>query len=163
MTDKKVSELDAITAVDDADFLPIVDDSETTGKNKKVTVGQLKTHIAEASAGVSGTVTGHLIPDTNSAYDLGSAEKKIRHLFLSNNSVYMAPEGVNDVGSMATLNAVTGEDGIKFSLPGVDLLTDVVVDNPERGIVLKSPDGTYYRLTIANGGALEVDPLASKP
>jgi len=30
----------------------------------------------------------HIIPDTNAAYDLGSAEYKIRHLFLSDNSIY---------------------------------------------------------------------------
>ena len=34
------------------------------------------------------TVSGHIIPDTNAAYDLGSAEKKFRHLYLSNNSLY---------------------------------------------------------------------------
>ena len=37
---------------------------------------------------VSGTVDGHLIPDTNAQYDLGSAEYKFRHLYLSNNSLY---------------------------------------------------------------------------
>lgn len=45
MADKKVSELSAITTMADDDFLPIVDNSETTGKNKKVTVEQLKEHI----------------------------------------------------------------------------------------------------------------------
>ena len=40
------------------------------------------------SSTVSGTVDRHLIPDTNSAYDLGSAEYKFRHLYLSNNSLY---------------------------------------------------------------------------
>ena len=33
-------------------------------------------------------MTGHFIPDTNAAYDLGNAEYKIRHLFLSDNTVY---------------------------------------------------------------------------
>jgi len=33
-------------------------------------------------------MTGHMIPDTNAAYDLGNAEYKIRHLFLSDNTVY---------------------------------------------------------------------------
>ena len=33
-------------------------------------------------------MTGHLIPDTNAQYDLGNAEYKIRHLFLSDNSIY---------------------------------------------------------------------------
>ena len=33
-------------------------------------------------------MTGHMIPDTNAAYDLGNAEYKIRHLFLSDNTMY---------------------------------------------------------------------------
>lgn len=41
-----------------------------------------------SSSTVSGTVDGHLIPDTNAAYDLGNAEYKFRHLYLSNNSLY---------------------------------------------------------------------------
>ena len=36
---------------------------------------------------MGGTMTSSIIPDTNAAYDLGSAEYKIRHLFLSDNSV----------------------------------------------------------------------------
>ena len=31
----------------------------------------------------------HIIPDTNSVYDLGNAEFKIRHLFLSDNSFWV--------------------------------------------------------------------------
>ena len=33
------------------------------------------------------TFDASIIPDTNSAYDLGSAEFKVRHLYLSDNSV----------------------------------------------------------------------------
>ena len=33
-------------------------------------------------------MTGHMIPDSNAAYDLGNAEYKIRHLFLSDNTMY---------------------------------------------------------------------------
>ena len=33
------------------------------------------------------TWNAHLLPTTNEAYDLGSAEKKVRHLFLSDNSI----------------------------------------------------------------------------
>jgi len=40
-----------------------------------------------AAAASSFTFDASLIPDTNSVYDLGSAEKKIRHLYLSNNSI----------------------------------------------------------------------------
>jgi len=44
------------------------------------------------SAGVASYLNGgwnfHLIPDTNSTYDIGSAEYKVRHLYLSDNSLY---------------------------------------------------------------------------
>jgi len=33
-------------------------------------------------------MSGSLIPDTNAQYDLGSAEYKIRHLYLSDNTIY---------------------------------------------------------------------------
>ncbi len=34
------------------------------------------------------TPPGHLLPSTNAAYDIGSAEYKVRHLFLSDNTLY---------------------------------------------------------------------------
>lgn len=33
--------------------------------------------------------SGHILPDTNATYDIGSAEKKVRHLFLSDNSLWV--------------------------------------------------------------------------
>ena len=47
--------------------------------------------LADAtSIGGSGTVSmkAHLIPDTNNAYDIGSAEYKIRDLYINNNSIH---------------------------------------------------------------------------
>ena len=47
--------------------------------------------LADAtSIGASGTVSmkAHILPDTNAAHDIGSAEYKIRHLFLSDNTLY---------------------------------------------------------------------------
>ncbi len=37
---------------------------------------------------IQGSMTGHLIPSSNAAYDLGNAEYKVRHLFLSDNTLY---------------------------------------------------------------------------
>lgn len=153
MTDKKVSELDAITAVDDADFMPIVDDSETTGKNKKVTVGQLKTHIAAASSGVSGTMTGHVVPDANSQHDLGAAEFKIRHLYLSNNSLYMGPETELEELKLAKIKTEAGADGFHKMKITSDVLVEADVgDDTPRGFLLKSPNGTVFRLTVSDAG-----------
>ena len=160
MTDKKVSELDAITAVDDADFLPIVDDSETTGKNKKVTVSQLKSHITSGSTSLSyladsstsgvTAMSGHIIPTQNAQFDLGSAEYKIRHLYLDNNILH--------VGN----SFISAKDNGDLDVQGLDSSSDVIVDNAEKGVVLKSPNGTFWRLTVDDGGNLMVEDIGTE-
>ena len=160
MTDKKVSELDTITAVDDADFMPIVDDSETTGKNKKVTVSQLKSHINSGSSGslsyladssTSGvtSMSGHIIPTQNSQFDLGSAEYKIRHLYLSSNTLH--------VGN----SSISAKDNGDLDVNGLDSSSDVIVDDSTKGIVLKSPNGHYWRLTVDDTGTLEAEDIGT--
>ena len=44
-------------------------------------------------------LTGHILPITNEDYDLGSAEKKIRHLFLSDNSLWLGDGNKIDTSS----------------------------------------------------------------
>ncbi len=48
------------------------------------------------------TMGASFIPDTNAQYDLGSAEYKIRHLFLSDNSLYIGNTNI----SAGTSNAI---------------------------------------------------------
>ena len=36
--------------------------------------------------------TGHILPAANATYDIGSAEKKVRHLFLSDNSIWLGED-----------------------------------------------------------------------
>ena len=38
---------------------------------------------------------GHLLPATNADYDIGSAERKVRHLFLSDNTIFLGSESNN--------------------------------------------------------------------
>jgi len=47
------------------------------------------------SGNISGTVDGHLIPDANDTYDLGSAEYKFRDLYLGNNTLYMGDKSLS--------------------------------------------------------------------
>jgi hypothetical protein len=57
------------------------------------------TNLPEAKLEVNGTVKatgfsmgGHILPTDNATYDIGSAEYKIRHLFLSDNSLWIGDE-----------------------------------------------------------------------
>ena len=64
-------------------------------------ISQLNSNVTVTDTGTNGTITfdtdgtdrwaftsaGHLLPYTNAAYDIGSAEQKVRHLFLSDNSL----------------------------------------------------------------------------
>jgi hypothetical protein len=54
-------------------------------------------------------LTGHIIPDTNAAYDLGNAEYKIRHLFLSDNSLHI---GGTTISAGDTLGEIQFPSGI---------------------------------------------------
>ena len=45
-----------------------------------------------AGAALEGTMTGSIIPDTNDAYDIGSAEYKIRDIYISAGSIH-TPSG----------------------------------------------------------------------
>ena len=42
----------------------------------------------EVATYLNGNLDTHIVPDTNATYDLGTAEKKIRHLYLSQNTLY---------------------------------------------------------------------------
>ena len=45
-----------------------------------------------------------IIPTTNSQFDIGSAEYKVRHLYLSNNSIYMANESNTDENTFTKIS-----------------------------------------------------------
>jgi len=60
-------------------------------------VGQNALEFSSDNGSTSGvrwriTTDGHILPNGNSLYDLGSAEHKVRHLYLSNNTLYYEGE-----------------------------------------------------------------------
>lgn len=69
---------------------------------------QARQTTSSGGGNVSGTVDGSLIPDTNAQYDLGSAEYKFRHLYLSDNSVH------TDGGNLSFVDGVLsyGDDPV---------------------------------------------------
>ena len=75
--------------------------------NNSLTVGGEQ--VALSSELYTVGLTGHIIPDTNAAYDLGSAERKIRHLFLSDNSLHI---GGTTISAGDTLGDIQFPSGI---------------------------------------------------
>ena len=60
---------------------------------------------------LSGGWDFHLLPDTNATYDIGSAEYKVRHLFLSDNSLYIGDNTLRTSGNNLLFD---GEDVMDF-------------------------------------------------
>lgn len=109
-------------------------------------VGQNALEFSSDNGSTSGvrwriTTDGHILPNGNSLYDLGSAEHKVRHLYLSNNTLYYEGEYLrvarHDNGGAAQpadklislsqlhtiLNASGTFDEFKSALLGIDPTT----------------------------------------
>jgi hypothetical protein len=92
--------------------------------------------ITGVGGDMGGTMTSHIIPDTDNVYDLGSAEFKIRDAYISDNTIYM--------GDHATIKS----EGTAIVVQ--DLKTgDLHLDNTSRGG--NSIDGTSGSWTFQEG------------
>lgn len=76
------------------------------------------------------TALGHIHPNTNAAFDIGSAEYKVRHLFLSDNSLYF----VND-SNVQKIMSVTAGGSLQYD--GKDLLQNVVINGLDNNHTIK--------------------------
>ena len=68
---------------------------------RKITYAELFNKIFSGSTQIVATgntlsITGHIIPTTNSLYDIGSAEYKIRDLYLSSNSIHVGDKTLSE-------------------------------------------------------------------
>ena len=90
--------------------------------------------VTTANVEVGGQIImgDHMIPSANELYDIGSASKKIRHLFLSDNSLYLGDNGaqigadVNGTITIPSLNvsgtgALTVPSGTTGDRPATDV------------------------------------------
>jgi hypothetical protein len=108
------------------------------------------------------TFDASLIPDANAAYDLGSAEYKVRHLFLSDNSIKFASGDLSvDGGNLTWNGAALGGGGASTKVEAItdDIVLDssynngvLVVENFANVGMIKLPAfstvGTGYRVKI---------------
>ncbi len=74
--------------------------------------------VDSATSTVYGTFVpqGHIIPDTNVAYDLGSSAYRFRDLYLSGSSLYLGSVVLQDIGGRLDLPAGTTIGGAVISL-----------------------------------------------
>ena len=72
-------------------------------------------------------------------------------------------ELATNVNATQDLIAGNGGTGNRFH-GGVDTTDDIIIDDSDSGLVLKSPDGTYWRIQVTDLGALTITNLgATKP
>ena len=110
----------------------------------------------------------HLLPDTNATYDIGSAEKKVRHLFLSDNSLYIGDNTLRTSGNNLLFdgedvmdydnlkNTPTLFDGAYASLSGTPTLFDGDYDNLTNKPAIPSQNTAGTGIQI-NTGVVSLD------
>ena len=124
-------------------------------------------------------IDGHIIPDANETYDLGSPDKKFRDLYLSGNTLYMGGQPLSIVNGQLTLNGtpVTGSTDTKYSKGQTigtnypiyykDSITDlysipvsaallngaIYSKNEEMFVMLTSTDIEFYQIDLANNSS----------
>ena len=72
-----------------------------TATTNNLTLGNSSASSQELTINALGgvTYTGHLIPSSNATYDIGSAEYKVRHLYLSDSSLWIGDRHKIDITS----------------------------------------------------------------
>ena len=126
-----------ITPIDGETDVTLGDSGDTFTIPAGATIINSGTATGFASSGtVGGTMSSSIIPDTNEAYDLGSASFKIRDAYISDNTIYMGDEAT--IKSEGTAIVVQ------------DLKTgDLHLDNTQRAG--NSVDGTNGSWTFQEG------------
>ena len=72
----------------------------------------------------------HILPDTTETYDIGSASKKIRHLFLSDNSLYIGSNQLTTSGNALMFNSADVQDWSNIkNKPTIPTDIDDLTDN----------------------------------
>ena len=72
----------------------------------------------------------HILPDTTETYDIGSASKKIRHLFLSDNSLYIGSNQLTTSGTALMFNSADVQDWSNIkNKPTIPTDIDDLTDN----------------------------------
>ncbi|MEA2113613.1 MAG: prepilin-type N-terminal cleavage/methylation domain-containing protein [Patescibacteria group bacterium] len=102
--------------------------SYNTSNEKAAFKRSVQTAISRASAA---TFDSDVIPNTDNSFDIGNTNKKWNDAYFGGN----VGIGVSPVAGA----------GLKTN-------SDIVISDPSKGVILKSPGGTCYRFTVLDGG-----------
>ena len=109
---------------------------------------------ADVATYLNGNLDSHIIPDTNATYDIGSAEYKIRHFYLSNNSMKFV-DGTDPLNPVEYSLGVTNDYRLQYNGAGLknnstsDVADASTIDITKtnhfvtNGTTATLPDGTY--------------------
>ncbi len=104
--------------------------------------------IIKAGAGIE--INGHILPSANAQYDLGNAEYKIRHLFLSDNSLWLGDDSKVTTGSgKPEFRKRKKRDGF---VPSV-LITTLI----NQGLISQNTQAAAHALNWFNANVYEPD------
>ena len=125
ITESQISDLGSyVTSVTESDVTAheaalSIGVGQVSGLESSLTNYQSKN--ADGSLDITGQInlSGDIIPAVNAQYDLGSAEYKIRHLFLSDNSLFIGDQSISlDEQKNLILPSgikIGGQDGVSLS------------------------------------------------
>ena len=131
----------------------------------KVATGADNCAVGTAAGFAVSTGTNNTLFGTNCALNLTSGDNNVAIGFNINmpsatadnqlniqNAIY----GTGLDGSGDTISAAKIGIGVKAPASKLTVAGDVETTGSSNGIILESPDGTRYRVTVANGGTLSV-------
>jgi hypothetical protein len=98
----------------------------------------------------------HIIPESNANYDLGSAEYKIRHLFLSRNSLWIGDENKIDASNGEIKTKKRNKEKLPYYITGV-------LNQTQEAVLTHASKGTVEELTLLDleKFAQSIDPTSN--
>lgn len=119
--------------------------------------GQPLVDAVSGKINLDGTVKGNIIPDANIAYDLGSASRRFRDLYLSGSSIKLGDATITSTGSVVNLPAGSTINGVPLAdFSGSSLLADIKgsVFGEDSGVIVDSIDRIFYGTVDAGSTVL---------
>lgn len=131
------------------------DKESVTGADSTILVD-----ATNSSINLDGTVKGHIIPDQNETYNLGSASKKFNDLFLSGTTITLGTATISSTGGEITLSQPINAE-VKSS-GNIDTNDNTITNTAAGGNITVAPTaGKQFIVSdIVGGTSFSVDTTA---